>query len=195
MSITAMQPPAAGPTNARPHLRLLPDLRPSTSLPTELATVADELRHEHPQPHPLPSSGRRPLDLDTVRIETDLLARRASRTVGILATWGRSRWRAAGDAGAAGKVDTIASTFDICVNAPTPCLDVARRISDRLAADGWVGGIKAMTPIVRIDGVRDGYHLRLVATRRTITLRVSSAPIVVGEKLAQQMLDGLYEEE
>ncbi|TGO06547.1 hypothetical protein [Serinibacter arcticus] len=194
MSITAMQPPAAGPTNARPHLRLLPDLRPSTSLPTDLTTIAGAPRHEHLQPHPLPSSGRRPLDLDTVRIETDLLARSASRTVGILATWGRSRWRAAGNSGA-GKVETIASTFDVCVNAPTPCLDVARRISDRLAADGWMGGIRAMTPIVRIDGVRDGYHLRLVATRRTLALRVSSAPIVVGEKLAQQVLDGLYEEE
>lgn len=193
MSITAMQPPGAGPTNARPHLRLLPDLRTTTSLPTELADVADQ-HHRHARPHPAPSSGRRPLDLDAVRIETDLLARRASRTVGILATWGRSRWRAAGSSGA-GKVETIASTFDICVNAPTPCLEVARRISDRLAADGWTGGIKAMTPIVRIDGSRDGYDLRLVATRRTITLRMSSAPIVVGEKLAQQMLDGLYEEE
>ncbi len=191
MSLTAMPSPEAGPTNARPHLRLLPDLRATTSLPTELADVADQ-HHPHARPYPLPSSGRRPLDLDTVRIETDLLARRASRTVGILATWGRSRWRAAGDASDPG---AIASTFDICVNAPTPCRDVARRISDRLAADGWTGGIKAMTPIVRIDGVRDGYELRLVATRRTIALRVSSAPIVVGETLAQQMLDGLYEEE
>lgn len=192
MSLIAMPSPGAGPTNARPHLRLLPDLRPTTSLPTELAAVPAPAAPAPWPTHPLPSSGRRPLDLDTVRIETDLLARQASRTVGILATWGRSRWRTAGDSDDPG---AISSTFDVCVNAPTPCLDVARRISDRLAADGWAGGIKAMTPIVRIDGVRDGYHLRLVATRRTLTLRVSSAPIVVGKKLAQQVLDGLYEEE
>ncbi|GMA32544.1 hypothetical protein [Litorihabitans aurantiacus] len=52
-----------------------------------------------------------------------------------------------------------------------------------------------MTPIVRIDAERAGHRLRLVAMRRTLTLHLSSAPIVVGERLAQEMLDGLYEEE
>ncbi|GMA32543.1 hypothetical protein [Litorihabitans aurantiacus] len=108
MSITAI--PSHSPAPARPRLRLLPAMRPETvrdvSRTSSTAHVDQDL--------PRPSSGRRPFDLDTVRIETDLLARRACRTVGILGTWGRSRWRAAGDA------ETIASTFDICVTAPTP---------------------------------------------------------------------------
>lgn len=168
MSITAMQMPQTRSTTSRPRLQLLP---------------------EYVEPTTAPATRVRPRELDVVRAETDLVARQVCRTIGVRGTWGTSRWRATGDPAA------VASTFEIQVAGPSPCLATARRIAGRLAARGWTGGIKAMTPIVRIDAERDGYQVRLVATRRTITVRVSSAPVVLGETVAQDVLDGMFEDE
>ncbi|PWD50694.1 hypothetical protein C8046_08545 [Serinibacter arcticus] len=169
MSITAMQMPLAQPVAGRPVLRMLPELR------DEQADVV--------------VPGRRPLNLDEVRAEADLVARRACRTVGVRGTWGTSRWRATEDP------ETVVSTFQIRVAGKAPCADVAQSIAGRLATNGWTSRVKAMTPIVRIDAERDGFRLRLVATGGTVTVRVTGRPITVGEKLAQRVLDGVFEED
>lgn len=167
MSITAMQMPEAQPTGRRPQLRLLPEFHEEQAAP----------------------AGRRPHNLDAVRAEADLIARRVCRTIGVRGTWGTSRWHATEDP------DTVVSTFEIRVAGKEPCEQVARRIAGRLARNGWTGGIKAMTPIVRIDAQREGYRVRLVATGGVVTVRVTGRPVSVGADMVQEVLNGLYEED
>ena len=162
-----MQMPEAQPRLGRPQLRLLPEFHEEQAAP----------------------AGGRPLNLDEVRAEADLIARRVCRTVGVRGTWGTSRWRATEDP------DTVVSTFEIRVAGKAPCEETARRIAGRLARHGWTGGIKAMTPPARIDAARDGYRVRMVATRGVVTISVTGRPVAVGAELVQSVLDGLFEED